>query len=931
MSSMPPRASACRWKTPTRALLILATLTAPAPAAVDSVVVPFRVYGSSATTHYVPGQFNGWVPNSAVSQMTFNVNLGAWFRAYTFKVHAPSDPQRTLGDSVYQYKFNAGGGPGGWFSDPLNPEKNPLDNNNSILRLTDRFWFQYYAHVSSGQISRVTAGLVSGTTDSVTRIELTTGQNQTSPLTTAEITSSYSSATRTVDHVLPTSIGENWFVQIKAWFATGDSIVLARGGYSLVIAPMPAELQHGVTLPSGPGDSVGFRFRSPLGSLVFLRITPAGQSAAAATPIVMKKHISSADWWTYVQLPAGTYDYLFEIGNGPMVADPWGRLQTGTASRFTVGPAGLSADDYAWASTGYQRPAQKDLVIYELNVAEFAGGAVGRRGNLQDMIALLPYLDSLGINAVELMPVTDYGNLGLSGFSWGYDVSSYYAIEPAYGSARDLKMFVDSAHARGIAVILDLVFNHLNDPSPLWQMAPNVDINPYFKNVGGAYNEDGLAFFKDVDHWTPETQEHVYGSIKMWIDEFRIDGFRYDYTQGIGWNIGDTTKGILGWANRIDREYGGTVYQFAEHLPESPALVYYSGISGGWHDSFRDRVFDEARFRNQSLTSFEDQVLDLGAFSGNDTPSQPSRYADRSEPVNYTVSHDEQSLVYEMNVWQSRPLAEALQRDKLYGVLMFTSLGVPMLWQGQETGESRGWANDGQKLSYRPMDWTRLGTVEGRAHWYHYRALIWQRRMNPALHSGELRKLYRYETGGQKVLVWGLEHATSGSSVMVVANLNPTETTITSVPWISGGMWYDIFTQAPFVSPGTTVPSITVPGYTALVYSTRSDADLNIPTTVEQITSLELPEGYGLSYNYPNPFNPETTIEFVMAGSGEVDVAVYSLLGQRVATIAEGFHEAGRHRAVWSPAQDQGLPSGVYLVRMKANGFSGTRRVVYLR
>lgn len=920
-----------RWNVPQGTLFVMAALSSTVHAAVDSVVVPFRVYGSSATTHYVPGQFNGWVPNSAVSVMTYNASLEAWVRLYAFKLHAASDPQRTLGDSVYQYKFNAGGGTGGWFSDPLNPEKNPLDNSNSVLRMTDRFWFQYYAHVSGGQISRVTVGLVSATTDSVTRVQLTTGAYQTAALTSTEIMGSYSPATRTVDHVLASSVGENAFVQLTAWFATGDSVVLARGGYTLVIAPMPAELRHGVTLPSGPGDSVGFRFRSPLGSLVFLRIAPAGQSAAAATPIVMKKHISSADWWTYVQLAPGTYDYLFEVGNGPQVADPWGRRQTGTATRFTVGPEGLSADDYVWASTEYQRPAQKDLVIYELNVAEFAGGLLGRRGNLQDMIALLPYLDSLGINAVELMPVTDYGNLGPSGFSWGYDVSSYFALEPAYGSARDLKAFVDSAHARGMAVILDLVFNHLNDPSPLWQMAPNVEVNPYFKNPGGAYNEDGLVFFKDVDHWTPETQEHVYESIKMWIDEFRIDGFRYDYTQGIGWNIGDTTKGILGWANRIHREYGGTVYQIAEHLPESPALVYYSGISGGWHDSFRDRVFDEARFRNQSLSSFEDQVLDLGAFPSNDTPASPTRYADRSEPINYTVSHDEQSLVYEMNVWQSRPLAEALLRDKMYGVLMFTSLGVPMLWQGQETGESRGWANDGQKLSYRPMDWSRLGSAEGRSHWYHYRTLIRQRRMNPALHSGELRKLYRYESGGQKVLVWGLEHMGSGSSVMVVANFNPTETTITSVPWISAGTWYDIFTQATFISPGTSVPSITVPGYTALVYSTRSDSDLNIPTTVDRFVSPEVPEAYGLFQNYPNPFNPETTVEFALAEPSKVDVAVYSLLGQRVATLAEGYVEAGRHRAVWNPTKQQSLPSGVYFVRMQANGFTDTRRIVYLR
>lgn len=912
-------------------LPLLMSVSIGTRAAVDSVVVPFRVHGASTTTHFVPGQFNGWVLNSPVSQMTYDPGIGAWLRLYTFKVHAPGDAQRTLGDSVYQYKFNAGGGSGGWFSDPLNPEQNPLDNNNSVLRLTDRFWFQFFPLVSGGQMTRITIGLVHGTTDTVSAIELTTADDQASPTTTTDITGSYQAGTRTVDHTLIAPIAQTAFIRLTARFTTGDSVVMARGGYTVTIAPMPSGLRHGVTLPSNGSDSVGFRLRLATGNLALLRIAPAGTPAALATPIVMNKHVSTNDWWTFVHLDPGTYDYVYEIGNGKQIGDPWGRLFVGGASRITVGPEGLSADDYVWGSTSYVRPLQKDLVIYELNIAEFAGGAVGRRGVFADMLALLPYLDSLGINAIEIMPVTDYGTLGASGFSWGYDVSSYFALDPGYGTAREFKTFVDSAHARGMAVIFDIVLNHLNDPSPLWQLAPDVATNPYFKNVGGAYNEDGLAFFRDLDHWTVETQEHVYDALKMWIDEFRIDGFRYDYTQGIGWNTNDTTKGILGWANRIAREYGGEIYQIAEHLPESPALVYYSGITGGWHDSFRDLLFDEARFRTTSLFSIEDQVLDVGAFPSNDTPSQPSRYADRSEPINYTVSHDEQSLVYEMNVWQGRPLNEALQRDKLYAVLMFTSLGVPMLWQGQETGESRGWANDGQKLSYRPMDWTRIDTDEGRSHWYHYRTLVRQRRMNPALHSGDLRKLFRYETGGQKVLVWGLEHAASHSSVMVMANFNPTETTITSVPWIGAGTWYDIFTQATFISPGTSVPSITVPGYTALVYSTRSDAELNIPTDVEWDAVNGLPTAFGLSQNYPNPFNPETTIEFALPSSGEVEVAIYSLLGQRVATLAEGFHEAGRHRAVWSPGKQRMLPSGVYFVRMQANGFTDTRRIIYLR
>ncbi len=912
-------------------LALLCVVTLDAAGAVDSVLVPFRVHAASTTVHYVPGQFNGWTPNTAASQMSYDAGLGVWLRQYVFKVHDPLDTRRTLGDSVFQYKFNAGGGSGGWFSDPLNPERNAADNNNSILRLTDRFWFQYYPLVSGGQITRITLGLVHGMADTVTSVVFATAPTQSQTLTVTDITAGYSPVTRIVDHTLASPISENAFVQVTAHFNSGDSLVFAKGGYQVTIAPMPAGLKHGVTLVSSGGDSVGFRIRLATGNLALLRVVPAGQSVSAAAPIVMNKHVSSNDWWTFVHLAPGVYDYSFEIGSGRQIPDPWGRLFVGNASRFTMGPEGLSADDYVWAEPSFQRPLQKDLVIYELNIGEFAGGAVGHRGTFQDMITVLPYLDSLGVNAIELMPVTDYGTLGASGFSWGYDISSFRAIEPGYGTARDLKQLIDAAHQRGMSVILDIVLNHLNDPSPLWQLAPDVAVNPYFKNPGGAYNEDGLVFFRDVDHWTIETQEHVYDALKMWIDEFRIDGFRYDYTQGIGWNIADTTKGILGWANRIDREYGGRIYQIAEHLPESPALVYYSGISGGWHDSFRDLMFDEARFRTTPLFSIEDQVLDLGAFPSNDTPSSPGRYGDRSEPINYTVSHDEQSLVYEMTVWQGRPMDEALKRDKLYAVTMFTSLGVPMLWQGQETGESRGWGNDNEKLSYRPVDWTRITTPVGKSHWDHYRALIRQRTSNPALKSGVLHRLFRYEAGGQKVLVWGLDHAATGSAVMVVANFNPTETVITSVPWLSAGTWYDVFTQAPFSVASTSIPEMTIPAYTALVFSNKTDAELGITTNVHGSSDAVLPTAHALLAAYPNPFNPETNIEFTVGHPGLVDVAVYSVLGQRVATLASGSYDTGRYRATWTPAASGSVPSGVYFVRMQAGAFSGTRRVLYLR
>ncbi|MBI3194215.1 MAG: hypothetical protein HYZ34_07090, partial [Ignavibacteriae bacterium] len=416
---------------------------------------------------------------------------------------------------------------------------------------------------------------------------------------------------------------------------------------------MPLYVKNGVTLPSvASDDSTSFRLRVSNKDYVLVRIAPAGQPIATAEPIVMNHGTDNDNWWVNINLAPGTYEYMYEIENGKMIHDPWGRQIGQNGTKFTVGPEGLTDDNYSWRDGSYQRPPMNKLVLYELNVTEFAGGYTGLGpGQIRwsHMIDLLPYLDSLGINGIELMPVTDYGNIGTSGFSWGYDVNSYFALEPSFGAPKNFKEFVDSAHARGIAVLMDMVFNHLTESSTLWQMQMNEAQNPYFKlHSDMRPNEDGLQFFKDMDHWTSETQELVYSSIKMWIDEYHIDGFRYDYTQGIGWSRFDTTKGILGWANRIAREYNNSIYQIAEHLPESPALIHYSGLNGGWHDSFRDEVFDIARNQSYTLTDIENYIIGLSAYGSNDTPYTPSSYADRTGPVNATSNHDEQGLFFEM-------------------------------------------------------------------------------------------------------------------------------------------------------------------------------------------------------------------------------------------------------------------------------------------
>ncbi len=876
----------------------------------------------------VPGEFNGW--NNTAWLMVYQGGT-LWTRTGRLAVGGTPNPVPPSVPGAWQYKFYfAGASP--WPNDPLNHHVNASDNSNSFIIVKDPTIYQFLPNQRTGAVTTDFPTISAYIFPKVGNVvDTSTISLDIDGTTFTGLGSGYNFSTKQFAFVPPTALSNGSHTVILQAGATLDTVnfVVATGGPAIL--PIPPYARHGVTLPStASNDSTTFRLRVGGTNYVLFRIAPLGQPVISADALFMRKNTTTDDWWLNVSLPPGDYEYLYQTDNGTFVYDPFGRWNGTYGSRFSNGPAGLTADDYQWNTTTFSRPPLNKLCIYEMNVGEVAGGYYGLpagQGRFSHLKDLMGYYDSLGINAIELMPINDYGLVGQSGHSWGYDLNSYFALEPGYGTPRDFKIFVDSAHAHGIAVIVDVVFNHLNDTAPLWQMQPNEATSPYFKLCSDLRpNEDQLCFFKDMDHWTPETQELIYEVLRMWIDQYKVDGFRYDYTQGIGWSVGQPDLGILGWAHRVDSAYGGQIYQIAEHLPESPALVFYSGLTGGWHDSFHDEVFDEARFRNTSLIEMENLVMDLGAYPGNDVPSSPSIYANRTEPVNATVNHDEQSLIYEMTTFQGVPLTEALLRDKLYATMMFTSLGIPMLWEGMEFSESRGWMNDNQKLSYRPVQFSMLATMRGQEHYAYYQALIRQRLHNPSLYQGVLRKLFRYNT--EKTLVWGFEDSTTSSRVMAVANFSGAQQTITNVPWLAAGNWFDIWDQSVFVSGGTTIPSITIPAYSALVYS-------NIPDSIlldVRTTSPNLPTDFSLAQNYPNPFNPVTTISFEVPKESMVRLSVFDLLGREVTTLVNQTIHPGAYNATWD-ASGSSVSSGVFFARLVANGgeFVATKKMILMK
>ncbi|MBI3585661.1 MAG: hypothetical protein HY088_00840 [Ignavibacteriales bacterium] len=275
----------------------------------DSVTLSVRRYPPAFTTQYWVGQFNNW--NSSIWPMTYTGEY--WIITRTLKIHTSPAPSPEFGDSVWQYKFFPPESGTTWLTDPLNPESNPNDNNNSILRLSRLFWFQFYGTEVNQQYTRITIGLVHANSDSITSIKFSSGITASAISINNDATANFNRQTRILDFNLSTPIPKSNFIRLVAYNNKGDSVVYSKGGYVVERMLMPAYAKHGVTLPSvASGDSVTFRLRVTGKDYVLLRIAPVGQSPATATPIVMKKNVSSAgDWWMNIKLAPGAYEYLY--------------------------------------------------------------------------------------------------------------------------------------------------------------------------------------------------------------------------------------------------------------------------------------------------------------------------------------------------------------------------------------------------------------------------------------------------------------------------------------------------------------------------------------------------------------------------------------------------------------------------------------------
>jgi 1,4-alpha-glucan branching enzyme len=374
----------------------------------------------------------------------------------------------------------------------------------------------------------------------------------------------------------------------------------------------------------------------------------------------------------------------------------------------SAGNAMIHDPDFDWTGDDFAMPPWNELVIYEMHVGTFNDVPHGGPGTFDDVIEKLPHLRDTGINAIEIMPVLEFPQ----SFSWGYNPSHPFAVESALGGPQGMQRLVKAAHAQGIAVILDVVYNHLG-PSDLdlWRF------DGWF-----AADHDGGIYFYDrrraatpwgdtrPDYGRPEVRQYLRDNALFWLDKYRLDGLRFDavaYVRNVHGHDGDPSWDLAdGWGllQRINGEIQGSrpgKITIAEDLRRNEWITKDAGAGGAGFGSQWDAAFVHPV--RAAIIAPDDAWRDMHAVRD----ALYNRYgSDAFRRVVYTESHDEVANGHQRvpsEIWHEKPDSWfSKKRSTLGAALVFTAPGIPMIFQGQEFLEDEYFRDED------PLDWGKL-------------------------------------------------------------------------------------------------------------------------------------------------------------------------------------------------------------------------------
>ncbi|PJA95983.1 MAG: hypothetical protein CO129_08930 [Ignavibacteriales bacterium CG_4_9_14_3_um_filter_34_10] len=651
----------------------------------------------------------------------------------------------------------------------------------------------------------------------------------------------------------------------------------------------------------------------------------------------MKKTTDGNTFWIELQNLTPQAEYAFQylvdgsikVGDpySEKILDPWndgsiGNVVYPSLKKYPVGKTtGIVSvfqtgeEKYIWHNQTFQRPPKEKLVIYELLIRDFVS-----THSYQTLIDTLDYFIKLGVNAIELMPVMEFdGNE-----SWGYNPAYMMAPDKYYGTKNKLKEFIDKAHSKGIAVILDIVLNHQMGSSPLailyWDSANNRPAlnNPWLNptarhpfNVGN-----------DMNHESTDTKYFVDRVLKHWVEEYKIDGYRFDLSKGftqvpsindVGfWGQYDQSriniwKRISDQIRTVDPNLFLILEHFADNSEETVLANYGFLIWGKMTDPYNEATMGWHDGGKSNLTGI----------------SYKSRGWNVQNLVGYAESHDEERLMVKnlkygnaSGIYNIRNLNTALDRIKLASAFFFTFPGPKMLWQFGELGYDVSIDYNG-RTGNKPILWNYYQDSTRHSLFSTMSELIKLKKEYPVFSTNDFATYLFPE-----IKKYTLNN--SEMNAVIVGNFNVVYGEI-SAGFQHSGKWYEYFSQD---SISVTDVNMNV-ALNAGDYKIFTDKKIVRPSFITDVEENKtIPQDFVLYQNYPNPFNPSTIIGYQLPVTSNVTLKVYDILGREIATLVNEQKPAGKYELKFDGSE---LASGVYFFTLKTGNYAETKKMILMK
>jgi glycosidase len=742
---------------------------------------------------------------------------------------------------------------------------------------------------------------------------------------------------RTLDYSINVTSGGNHTVQFIA--NSGGADVIKSFTYTVpnatVIRDAPQGTQLGANI-NAAGTSVTLMLQAPNKNNVF--IIGSFNDWQLDTTYQMYKTIDGKSWWKTIPVTPGTvYTYQYLVDGTIKIADPLSTLvldqgadryipavtypnmpaypTNKTTSYVSVLEPGKTP--YNWRVPNFQRPLKQDLIIYELLVRDFVA-----RHDYQTLIDSINYLKNLKINAIELMPVQEFdGNE-----SWGYNPNFHNAVDKYYGSADKLKEFIDVCHQNGIAVIIDVVFNHAWGSSPLTKLywdAPNnrpAADNPWLNPIDKHPYSVGF----DFNHESEYTRNYMFRCLKHWLNEFKIDGYRFDLSKGFTQN--NTLQDEPAW-NRYDQSRVNIWNRIYDSVQAFNAGAYV--ILEHLGDNAEERTMAQRGMMTWGKMWYNYKQFTL-SYSDNRLAGVSAQGRGWSVPhlVGYMESHDEQRNMFENITYGNsltppydiKNLQTALRRVELAEAFLYTVPGPKMLWQFGELGYEYD-INYNGRVGNKPIRWDYLTDPARKRLYDMTRNIIHLRTSNQQVfREGNYNAA---DLDNEYVKHFHVSHA--NMNLTVIGNGGTSATDIT--PYFQNtGTWYNYMTGETYNVASTTNPIRLLPGEYRIYTSVRLPAPPAgyAPFIINE--DAKIVEFLNDFQVYPNPSvaNPNTYVGYSLRQSADIQWFVLNNVGQVVHQSVVERRAAGSHQEQITKE----LAAGTYMIRLNVNGATVSQKLV---